>query len=213
LSNHHGLSNALLKPNPDVSEYMWKPEIESLAGLFSDGDNEEVTEHVQPTGIGNLHVVTSGPPPPNPADLLGSERMEAIIEELKKQADVVLFDSPPVLAVTDAAVLSTRVDGVLLVNDARRTRRAMARRAVEGLRQVDANLLGVVLNRLPARRGGFYYSQYYDDQRKKRRQRQRHSRPSISQLLLGKIKLSGNHRQGPAQRQLADEPEPVTKQR
>jgi len=213
LSNHHGLSNALLKPNPDVSEYMWKPEIESLAGLFSDGDNGEVTEHVQPTGVGNLHIVTSGPPPPNPADLLGSERMEAIIEELKKRADVVLFDSPPVLVVTDAAVLSTRVDGVLLVNGARRTRRAMAQRAVERLRQVDANLLGVVLNRLPARRGGFYYSQYYDGQRKKRRQRQRHSRPSISQLLLGKIKLSGNHRQEPAQRQLADEPEPVTKQR
>ena len=218
LDNHHGLSNALLKPNPDVSEYMWQPEIESLAGLFSDGDNGEVTEHVQPTGVGNLHVVTSGPPPPNPADLLGSERMEVIIEELKKQADVVLFDSPPVLAVADTAVLSTRVDGVLLVNDARRTRRAMAQRAVERLRQVDANLLGVVLNRLPSRRGGYYYRQYYtsyqDSQRKKRRQRRRGQ--SVSQWLLGKIKLSGNHRQRPEQRQPADEPdepEPGTKQR
>ena len=152
LSNSHGLTDAILRPNPGVEE------------------------HLQETGVENLRLLASGPLPPNPAELLGSERMGALIEELKRHADVVLFDSPPALVVADGAILGARVDGVLVVNDAGRTRRAEARRAVEELNRTRANLLGVVLNRLSQHRGGYSYYRYYyyeseSGERRKRRRR------------------------------------------
>ncbi len=157
LPNEHGLSSAILKSNPGV------------------------VEHIQPTGIENLSVVTSGPLPPNPAELLGSESMKEVIKVLAQRADVVLFDSPPVLAVTDAAVLSTLVDGVLMVNDAGNTRRAQSQRAVASLQRVGAKLLGVVLNRMSTGRGGYYYSHYYyqsDDESGGRRDKKRRRKMS-----------------------------------
>jgi capsular exopolysaccharide synthesis family protein len=149
LPNKRGLSDAILQSNPPVSE------------------------HLQATEVENLWVLASGPLPPNPAELLGSERMGAIIEELKGQVDVVLLDSPPSLVVADAVILSTRVDGVLLVNDVGRTRRSEARQGVEEFRRMQANLLGVVLNRFSRRRGGYYHYYYEgeDGQREKRRWR------------------------------------------
>jgi non-specific protein-tyrosine kinase len=86
--------------------------------------------------------------------------MGDVVEELRELADVVLFDSPPVLVVADSAILSSRVDGVLLVNDAGNTRRNAAQRAVEELHRVRAHVLGVVLNRLVGRRDGYYHSTY-----------------------------------------------------
>ena len=102
----------------------------------------------QDSGVENLRILPSGPQPPNPSELLGSQRMKDLIGELKKQADYVLFDSPPIIAVTDAAILATRVDGVLLVIRAGKTRREMAQRAKSVLEKVKANLLGVVLNNI-----------------------------------------------------------------
>ena len=128
-----------------------------------------VIDHLQETGIENLRLMSSGSLPPNPAELLGSERMLYIIEELKKISDIVLFDSPPTLVVADAAILGSRTDGVLLVTDSGNTRTTEARRAVEELRRVRVNLLGVVLNRVPlGGRGSYYYYSYYTaDQHKK----------------------------------------------
>ena len=138
LPSSHGLSDAILQANPPVSE------------------------HLQATEVENLWLLASGPLPPNPAELLGSERMGNIIEELRGQVDMVLLDSPPLLAVTDAVILGTRVDGVLLVNDAGRTRRGEARQGAEKFRRVQANLLGVVLNRLSTSRDGYYDQYYYE---------------------------------------------------
>lgn len=101
---------------------------------------------VQETGVAGLRLLTSGPLPPRPADLLGSRRMGALIERLRSEADIVLFDTPPVVAVTDAAVLAPRVDGVLLVLQAGQTRRDRARQARQMLEKVKANIIGVVLN-------------------------------------------------------------------
>lgn len=117
---------------------------------------------VQNTPIENLKVMTSGPVPPNPSELLGSKRMGYLIEALQKQSDLIVFDSPPVLAVADASVLATRLDGVLLVVDAGHTRRPLARRAAEALQAVNAHLLGVMLNRVDAKAKGYGYY-YYDD--------------------------------------------------
>ncbi|MDY6876364.1 MAG: CpsD/CapB family tyrosine-protein kinase [Chloroflexota bacterium] len=100
-------------------------------------------------GVDNLWLMPSGPMPPNPADILGSRKMEEIIAALKTQADVVLFDAPPVIAVTDAAVLGTKVDGVLLVVCAGRTRREHAQRARELLERVHVRIVGAVLNDAP----------------------------------------------------------------
>ncbi len=97
-------------------------------------------------GVENLLLMPSGPLPPNPADVLGSSKMERLIDALKERADVILFDAPPVIAVTDAAVLGTKVDGVLLVVAAGRTRRDHAERAKELLERVHVHILGAVLN-------------------------------------------------------------------
>lgn len=98
------------------------------------------------TEVPNLWLLPSGPLPPNPSELLGSQRMSSVIDKLKTQADYVLFDSPPIIAVTDAAVLASKVDGVILVIRAGKTKREHAQRSKELLDKVGANLIGVVLN-------------------------------------------------------------------
>lgn len=112
---------------------------------------------VQRTEVPGLLVLTSGPLPPRPADILGSKRMEAVIAQLREQADIVLFDTPPVNAVTDAAVLATRVDGVLLVFRAGATKRDRAREARRLLDKVNANIVGVVLTDVKQEDGYSYY--------------------------------------------------------
>lgn len=97
-------------------------------------------------GVENLLLVPSGPLPPNPADVLGSSRMEQVIDTFRGRADVILFDAPPVVAVTDAAVLGTKVDGVLLVVAAGLTRRDHVARAKELLERVNVRIIGAVLN-------------------------------------------------------------------
>jgi non-specific protein-tyrosine kinase len=110
------------------------------------------------TAVGNLHLIPTGPLPPNPADLLGSRRMEEVIAGLRTRADIVLLDAPPVVAVTDAAVLGTKVDGVLLVVSAGRTRRDHAQRARELLERVHVRVVGAVLTNAPLdiALGGYY---------------------------------------------------------
>jgi capsular exopolysaccharide synthesis family protein len=101
---------------------------------------------LQSTSVPGLSLLPSGPLPPRPGDLLGSRRMEALISRLRQEADLVLFDTPPVVAVSDAAVLAPRMDGVLLVLKAGQTRRDRAREARKLLEKVKANIIGVVLN-------------------------------------------------------------------
>ena len=116
--------------------------------------------------------------------------MGRLIEHLRGQADILLFDSPPCLAVTDAAVLSSQVDGVLLVVDAGTSRREIAARAVEGLKKVGGNVLGAVLNRLSPRGAGYYYYYYYysgEGEQEKRRKR-KSSRSFLTSLpVLGSL--------------------------
>ena len=107
-----------------------------------------------------LRILTTGPLPPNPAELLASQRMQAVLRRLQEDADVILFDSPPLQAVTDAAVLSSFVDGTLLVIDRGRSRRRVVRAARETLARAGASALGVVLNRVPTK-GEFSYAGLY----------------------------------------------------
>lgn len=114
----------------------------------------------QPTEQANLRVLTTGPLPPNPAELLGSQRMQAVLSILRGSADLLIFDSPPLQTVTDAAVLSAFVDGTLLVVAARKSRRGDVRKARETLARAGANVLGVVLNRA-AVDASLRYGDYY----------------------------------------------------
>ena len=104
---------------------------------------------LQETGVANLQLLTSGPQPPNPADLLLSKAMDLIVEALRSRVDYVLFVAPPVLAVTDALVLVGKVDGVLLVIKAGATRRDQAEKARDALNRVNARIIGVALTNAP----------------------------------------------------------------
>jgi non-specific protein-tyrosine kinase len=123
----------------------------------------DLDEKLQLTETPGLRVLTSGRLPPNPAELLGSEKMLRIIGQALEISDMVLIDSPPVLAVTDAAVLAPHVDGVVLVVKPGETKLAACRQAVEQLRRVGANLLGVVFNDVDVKRLHYYhpYKDYY----------------------------------------------------
>jgi non-specific protein-tyrosine kinase len=113
--------------------------------------DDEMLEHppLQKTQVDNLWLLTSGQLPPRPADILGSQRMDAVVERLLKECDVVLFDAPPVVGVTDAVVLATKVDAVLLVVSAGETKREEAQSAIERLKNVNAHIVGSVLNNAP----------------------------------------------------------------
>lgn len=137
LPNNVGLSTALLDRGRDPAVYL------------------------QDTDVANLRVMTTGPIPPNPAEMLNSARMHEMIEILKGEADVVLFDTPPVLAVADTSILASQVDGTLLVVWAGRTRGEMLAQATERLLSLGIAPLGVVLNKISQRKGSYYYNTYY----------------------------------------------------
>jgi non-specific protein-tyrosine kinase len=109
-------------------------------------EEKTLDEVILATEVSHLRLLPSGPLPPNPSELLGSPRMDRIIESLRSLAEIILFDSPPTIAVTDAAVLGAKVDGVLLVISAGKTKRDHAVRAKALLQKGNANVLGVVLN-------------------------------------------------------------------
>lgn len=112
---------------------------------------------LQGTQVDNLQVLTSGPVPPNPAEILASQRMGEVIALLRGKAEYVLIDTPPIIAVTDAGVLASKVDGVILVVNAGKTRRDLAVKARDMLRQVNANILGVVLNNAEVDKSAYAY--------------------------------------------------------
>lgn len=136
LENYKGLSNLLAEDLP----------LESV---------------VNETKFENFHIITSGPVPPNPAEMLGSQKMKKFLESVSTMYDMVLIDSPPVNSVADASILSALVDGVILVVEAGKTEREAAAVAVDQLRKVNARILGVVLNKVEQQKGGGYYYYYY----------------------------------------------------
>jgi non-specific protein-tyrosine kinase len=104
-----------------------------------------------------LRLLSSGTIPPNPSELLASRRMSDLVAALLVQADMVLFDAPPVIAVTDAAVLASKVDAALLVVSAGKTKRDHAKKAKALLEKVNARLIGTVLNNVKGEAGMYQY--------------------------------------------------------
>jgi capsular exopolysaccharide synthesis family protein len=135
---------------PGVSDALYNDTFEGLDLLL------------QATSEPNLRLLTVGRKAPNPAELLGSQRMRELLAALRQRADFIVIDTPPILAVADSQIIGTQVDGTLLVIDTKRTTRKMARLAVEALDQVQARLIGVTLNRIEggAQGYGYYYDHY-----------------------------------------------------
>lgn len=146
---------------PKVADYL---NIEGAVGLTTVIiGRAQLADVVQPLGNGNLHVLTAGQIPPNPSELLGSEAMKRILMEATDRYDIVVIDSPPLLPVTDSALLTAVSGGALVVVSSGSVTRPQLAEALESLKAVGGNVLGLVLNKLRAEDAGHYgYRQYYD---------------------------------------------------
>ncbi|MEJ7655281.1 MAG: CpsD/CapB family tyrosine-protein kinase [Chloroflexia bacterium] len=111
--------------------------------------------------VPNLKVLTSGRIPPSAAELLGSSEMQRLLQELSGRFNHIVIDSPPTISFTDASILSTLVDGVILVVHGGRSSRGVVRRAKQQLHDVGAHIFGIVLNNVKAESSDYYYNNYY----------------------------------------------------
>ncbi len=122
-----------------------------------------------------LDIITCGTVPPNPSEIVGSNKMRILLEKLSSKYDRIIIDAPPVMAVTDAQLLSTMVDGVIMVVASEITNKEAAKRAKELLERVKANILGVVLTRVKKKNNKYGFDGYYQydniDKKKKKRKR------------------------------------------
>ena len=138
---------------------------ESVIGLTSllRSDVAGFKSVLKSTEQANLRILPAGPIPPNPAELIGSQKMRSIIESLKRDADILIFDSPPLRAVTDAAILAPAVDATLLIIQAGRTRGGAVRHGREALARVGAKVIGATLNGVRAGKEEAYYGYVLPD--------------------------------------------------
>lgn len=138
--------------------------LENHIGLSSFLAGDLLLEKViQETGVPGLDIITSGPVPPNPAEILGSAKMKEFLGKVSSSYDLVLIDTPPVNTVADTSILSTRVDGMILVVEAETTSREAVLLAKQQLKKVNARILGVVLNKVKKTGKGYYYYYYNDE--------------------------------------------------
>jgi succinoglycan biosynthesis transport protein ExoP len=133
--------------------------VENTVGLssFLAGISPEVEEIVTLLDK-NLHLIPSGPIPPNPSELLSSKRLETMLKQLGKTYDMILIDSPPLASVTDPLILSQQVDGVVIVTWAGKTTQEMLGKGLKQLEDISAPITGLVLNRFSAKKSGYYYN-------------------------------------------------------
>lgn len=169
-----------------------RPRVTRYLGLISGAGlsnvlagNARYDELTQPYEDGRLTVLAAGPMPPNPSEMLGSRQMRALLADIRQDNDYVIIDAPPLLPVTDAAVLSVAADGAIIVARHGVTTRAQLHQAAGNLHRIEAKLLGVMLNRVPAKAAegyGYGYSYAYDaapDDSENEAQRSRGGRPKL----------------------------------
>lgn len=175
-----------------------KPRQHKIWGLLNKGLTNMIAmgapfdEVVQKDVFPNLDVLTSGPIPPNPSELLGSSKMNTILKEIGEPYDYVLLDLPPILAVTDAAIVGNMADGVVLVVRSGLTVPEEAKESKKRLEAGHANILGVVLNGVPTEKKGYgygyYYYDYYDDNHEKHHKKRRKEGKGVTpQAIVSKV--------------------------
>ena len=144
---------------PQVHEWFDRPQQPGLSGTLVTKGN--VTSSVHQSDIPGLDILTAGSPQPNPAELLGSPMFRKVLDTVSPTYDHVIVDCPPVMAVTDAAIVGHEVSGVVFVVGTDMAARGAARTAVDELLGARANILGAVLNRVDLKGNTYYYSRYY----------------------------------------------------
>lgn len=145
---------------PSIHKFFQMTNDRGLSSLLLP-DGASLEHALRPTGIEGLSILTSGVIPPNPSELLASPKMQDLIEQLRATNDMIIFDTPPVLAVADTVILAKRVAGVVFVVEGGRTRSEVFRRATDTMRQVGVKIFGAVINKVDARRTSYYYEGYY----------------------------------------------------
>jgi capsular exopolysaccharide synthesis family protein len=143
---------------PRMHKIFKKSNQKGLSNYLAGGSGENL---LQQGPLENLTLVTSGPVPPNPSELLSSQRMEQMLADLSRKFDVIVCDSPPLMSVADARILSRLFDGTILVVRARQTSFDLAGKAIKSLTDVNAALLGMVINALDLKKSDYYYNYYY----------------------------------------------------
>ncbi len=147
---------------PTVHQRFHIPKQPGLSNLMIDADGTSasvIEQYLQPGPVESLHILTSGPIPPDPAELLGTSWGSTVFDAIEAQADIIIWDTPPALTVTDAVIMAARADATIQVVKAGATRRDMIIKTREALQRVGANVLAPVLNQVKARDMGHY--QYY----------------------------------------------------
>jgi succinoglycan biosynthesis transport protein ExoP len=154
-----------------IDSDMRKPRVHKVFGSENDGGlssylsgNSDLESVIKSSEVPNLHFVPAGPIPPNPSELIGSSLFKQMLQTLEERFDHVLIDSPPVLGFADSTILSTCVDGIILVVTGGKTPRETLQRTKEAILQVNGKILGVVINRVNIHRSeyGYYYYRYHD---------------------------------------------------
>ena len=130
--------------------------------LIDENWKKNIGNYIQPTQIENLDILTTGEFPPDPTILLESPKMTSIMEELKKKYEMIILDTPPVIGLTDTLIMSRLVDNVLIIARARKTTLEALENTKESLQKVNANIAGVILNRVD-RKNNKYYNTYYQE--------------------------------------------------
>ena len=123
--------------------------------------NLKMEDLIKTTSHANLSLINSGPIPPNPTELLGSQKMKYLIDALKKYFDYILIDTPPILAVSDALVLAPIMDGIILIVWGGKTSKEALKRAKEKMDLMKVHPLGVILNRINLKEHDYYYKHHY----------------------------------------------------
>lgn len=151
-------------PKPGLSNYL--SQIEDDKGTES---SKDIKDYIQETKIENLSLISSGSIPPNPSELLVSERMSELLEELKLEYDIIIIDGTPCKLVTDSIILSSIVDSTVVVTSYKKTKKEALESVIKNIQDVGGNLIGVVLNKIPTSARKYYGKYYYYGEEKKGR--------------------------------------------
>ncbi len=166
---------------------MRKPKLHKILGVVNSNgltsilvNRADYKDYVRKTKLEGLEIITCGAIPPNPSELLESNQMKLLVQQVKEDYDMVIIDSPPVVSVTDAAIISAIVDGTILVAGAGSVDKSNLKRAKEYLLKVNANIIGVVLNKFDINSMGkyYHYNYYYGEggvsKKRKKREKSKH---------------------------------------
>jgi capsular exopolysaccharide synthesis family protein len=146
---------------PGIAKALKMSRTEGLSGILTGAYEYSPHLLIKIERVDGLSLLPCGPIPPNPAELLCSVRMESLLKRVRKDFDHIIFDSPPVLPITDATILSSMADGVIMIVECERTTRAALSRACRIIEHAGGRIIGTVLNKVDARRDGYYGYRYY----------------------------------------------------